>query len=259
MPQLNPINQDLHGLVEQVAWNCQVASAGQAGHLKLCDLLLRLRQLFKWEHHLPPWEEPEPDAVLAWVELREQAWEALGEAGYRPLGWGGGEVDPFAVDCLNDQLMSAGLAYGAGLTRGLNPTFFLGELAEVRREDELTILILGPELTRDLEAAPALRQGPLIYARTQALGFFLWDRLSDPTGQNNCFLKMAMSGYDLPQAELLRQPAAFQCRFWPCAPGSWRRSSGMKSARPGNPAWPRRFRLSWKNSLKRAWSCGCGA
>jgi len=69
---------------------------------------------------------------------------------------------------------------GAGLSRGLAPTFFLGELLEARQVGELTILVLGPELARDLDASPALCQGTLIYARRQALAFYLWDHLSTP-------------------------------------------------------------------------------
>ncbi len=84
------------------------------------------------------------------------------------------------------------LAYGAGLSRGLTPTFFLGELLEERREGDLTILVLGPELARDLDASPALCQGTLIYARRQALAFYLWDQLSDPTQQGNAYLQVAL-------------------------------------------------------------------
>ncbi len=49
--------------IDQVNANCQVAAAGQAGQFSLCGTLLRLRQLYKWEHGLPPWREPEPAAL----------------------------------------------------------------------------------------------------------------------------------------------------------------------------------------------------
>ena len=51
-------------LIEEVRWNCDIASAGQAGHFSLCGLLMRLRQLYKWEHGLAPWREPEVAAIL---------------------------------------------------------------------------------------------------------------------------------------------------------------------------------------------------
>jgi hypothetical protein len=200
-------------LIEAVRWNCDIASAGQAGHFSLCGLLLRLRQLYKWEHGLSPWREPEGDAILEWIARRERTWDDLEAASWQALAWGQSAIDPFAVETLNDRLIPRGLAYGAGLSRGLAPTFFLGELLETRRVGELTILILGPELARDLDASPALCQGTLIYARRQALAFYLWDRLSDPVQQGNAYLRIALQAFDLPLTKLLRDPEAHQERF----------------------------------------------
>jgi hypothetical protein len=99
------------------------------------------------------------------------------------------------------------------LSRGLAPTFFLGELLEERRVGELTILILGPELARDLDASPALCQGTLIYARRQALAFYLWDHLSDPIQQGNAYLQLALKSYQLTLKDLLADPEAHQEQF----------------------------------------------
>jgi hypothetical protein len=200
-------------LVQEIRWNCDLASAGQSGHFSLCGLLLRLRQLYKWEHGLSPWREPEVEAVLEWIARRERTWDDLEEAAWRPLPWGAAALDPFAVEALNNHLIPQGLAYGAGYSRGLNPTFFLGELLEVRRAGKLTILILGAELARDLDASPALCQGTLIYARRQALGFYLWDHLADPTQQGNAYLQVALNAYKLPLPQLLRDPEAYQDQF----------------------------------------------
>lgn len=199
--------------LNQVAANCQVAAAGQAGQFSLCGALLRLRQLYKWEHLLPPWREPEPAAVIEWIELRERTWETLEGAAWQQLVLSGQAFDPLAVAEINERLIPEGLAYGAGLSRGHAPTCFLGELQELRRRDGLTILVLGPELARDLDAAPALRQGSLIYARRQAWGFYLWDRLSDPAMQNNGFMKAALEFYGLELSGLLRDVRAHQERF----------------------------------------------
>jgi hypothetical protein len=114
---------------------------------------------------------------------------------------------------LNARLEDEGLAYGAGLTYGQAPMCFLGELWETREHPELTVLILGPELARDLDAAPALRQGSVIYLRTEPLAFYLWDNLSDPTRQNNLFLKIALAASDVDLVGLLRQPDAYEELF----------------------------------------------
>jgi hypothetical protein len=200
-------------LIDEVRWNCDIASAGQSGHFSLCGMLLRLRQLYKWEHGLAPWQEPEVAAVLAWIARRESTWDDLEEAAWRDLAWGDAAIDPFAVETLNAHLIPQKLAYGAGLSRGLTPTFFLGELLEERHEGDLTILVLGPELARDLDASPALCQGTLIYARRQALAFYLWDRLSDPTQQGNAYLQLALKAHDLVLKDLIRDPEAYQEQF----------------------------------------------
>jgi hypothetical protein len=200
-------------LIEEVRWNCDIASAGQSGHFSLCGMLLRLRQLYKWEHGLAPWQEPEVEAVLAWIARRESIWDDLEEAAWRDLAWGDAAIDPFAVETLNSYLVPQKLAYGAGLSRGLTPTFFLGELLEERHEGDLTILVLGPELARDLDASPALCQGTLIYARQQALAFYLWDRLSDPTQQGNAHLQLALQAHNLVLEDLVRDPEAYQEQF----------------------------------------------
>ncbi|MEW6658336.1 MAG: Sfum_1244 family protein [Thermodesulfobacteriota bacterium] len=203
----------LRGFIRQVRWNCRLASAGGAGSYSLCGLLLRLRQLYKWEHGLKPWQEPDSDAVLAWVAEQERLWDSLEDAPWQPLYWGAGSFEPQEVDAVNRLLLPMGLAYGAGLSRGLKPTFFLGELVEVRQQGELRILILGKELARDLDGTPALCQGSLIYARQEALGFYVWDRLADPVQQNKEFLKIALAGYRLKLQDLLQDPEAHQERF----------------------------------------------
>jgi hypothetical protein len=200
-------------LIEGVRRNCDIASAGQAGHFSLCGLLMRLRQLYKWDHGLSPWREPEVAAILDWIARRERTWDDLEDASWRTLPWGESDIDPFAVETLNRHLIPQGLAYGAGLSRGLTPTFFLGELLEERREGELTILVLGPELARDLDASPALCQGNLIYARRQALAFYLWDHLADPTQQGKAYLQLALKAYDLPLKKLIKDPEAHQEQF----------------------------------------------
>lgn len=203
----------LQNFIHQVRHNCQLSCGAQAGLFSLCGLLLRLRQLYKWEHDLLPWQEPEPADVLDWIAVQESAWDAQEDTLWEQLRWNGASLDPFAIDDINALLTPEGLIYGAGLGRGLAPTFFLGELAEVRTDGELTILVVGDELARDLDGAPAMTQGNLIYARTQALAFYLWDRLADPTQGNNRFLKVAFPALGLRFRELLAAPEVHQEKF----------------------------------------------
>jgi hypothetical protein len=197
-------------LISQVEANCELASGHQAGSFSLCGLLMRLRLLYKWKHGLAPWREPEPEAILAWIADLESAWDAREGEPWQELRVNGLTLDPFAVEQVNSFLKPGGLAYGAGLCRGLAPTFFLGELAEVRREKDLTILVIEKELARDLDGTPAMRQGSLIYARRQALAYYLWDRLADPTQESNRFLKAGWSAGETPLPHLLQDPEGHQ-------------------------------------------------
>ncbi len=203
----------MNGFIQQVQANCRIAAAGQVGYYSLCGMLLRLRQLYKWEQGLAPWQEGDPKDILDWIESQEEVWIALEEAGLQELSWQGRQMDPYAVAELNTLLEPEGLAYGAGFTHGLAPMCFLGELWETKKHRELTVLILGPELARDLDAAPALRQGSIIYLRTEPLAFYLWDNLSDPTKQKNIYLKIALAARGVDQDGLLRQPGYYEGQF----------------------------------------------
>ncbi|MEJ5329919.1 MAG: Sfum_1244 family protein [Desulfobaccales bacterium] len=203
----------LSPLLAQVRHNCHLASSAQAGYYSLCGFLLRLRALYKWEQGWPPWREPEPEAVLEWVAGVESAWEALEDAPLADLEVQEETFGPFEIEALNARLQSLGLAYGAGYTRGLAPTFFLGELLERRQEDGLTILILGDEWARDLDGTPALRQGSLIYARRQALEYYLWDRLSDPAQQGDARVAAALAAFGLELHRLVADPERYREGF----------------------------------------------
>jgi hypothetical protein len=197
-------------LISQVEANCELASSHQAGSFSLCGLLMRLRLLYKWKHGLPPWQEPEPAAVLAWVADLESTWDEREGDPWQELRLNGLFLDPFDAEKVNSFLRSGGLAYGAGLCRGLAPTFFLAELSEVRQEEDITILVLDRELARDLDGTPAMCQGKVVYARRQSLAYYLWDRLADPTQQGHRFLKAGWSSKEASLPDLLKDPERHQ-------------------------------------------------
>jgi hypothetical protein len=200
-------------LISQVEANCELASSHQAGSFSLCGLLMRLRLLYKWKHGLAPWQEPEPEAVLAWVADTESTWEEREGEPWQELRINSLCLDPFEAEQVNSLLNPGGLAYGAGLCRGLAPTFFLGELCEVRQERDLTILVLDAELARDLDGTPAMRQGKVIYARRQSLAYYLWDRLADPSRQGHRYLAAGWSFPETSLADLLKDPERHR-RAW---------------------------------------------
>jgi len=64
---------DFGRLKQEIRRNCEISDAGHAGLFSICGLLLRLRDLYKWEHSIPPWEEPEPADLMEWIEATETA------------------------------------------------------------------------------------------------------------------------------------------------------------------------------------------
>lgn len=169
---------DLDSVTRQVQRNCDISDARHGGVFSVCGLALRLRDLYRWEHGLEPWEEGEPGAVLEWIGRRESLWDALADRHYGPLMVEGSEFDPFDTDGINTQLEPHGLLYGAGYARGMKPTYFLAQIDERRPVKAFALYYLGRELARDLQTLPALSQGRIILIRRQTARMFFWDQVA---------------------------------------------------------------------------------
>jgi hypothetical protein len=168
----------LDELIRQVRRNCDISDARHGGVFSVCGLALRLRDLYKWEKGLAPWEEGDPGEVLDWIGAREDYWETLAGAEYAPLTMGGRSMDPFDAPGVNSLLSLHEFHYGAGYARGLKPTFFLATV-EARQEVEgCPVFVLGREVARDLLTLPALSQGHTILLRRESAHRFLWDQIA---------------------------------------------------------------------------------
>ncbi len=165
-------------LVQQIQRNCDVSDAQHSGIFSICGLALRLRDLFKWERGLAPWEEGDPAAVLEWIGAREAYWETL--AGFEPaeLAIDGSPLDPFDTAAVNAVLAPRRLYYGAGYARGLKPTFFLAAIEDEQVIEGCRVYRLGQELCRDLLTLPALSQNGTILLRRQSARSLLWDQIA---------------------------------------------------------------------------------
>lgn len=194
-------------LAPQVLTNCRRSDAESAGRFSLCGLLLRLRNLYKWEEGLPPWREEDPAVMLQWVNDREELWLELGEQGPQPLTLDGRQYDPFDTQGLNALLAPHGLVYGAGRAGGLAPVFFLGLTAGVETVEGMEVHRLGREWGRDILFLPGLRQENQIFLRSSPLAYLLWDKLSDPRPTQLRFVDFGLKGYGLSLADLLRAPS----------------------------------------------------
>ncbi len=155
-------------VIEAVRANCLRADAGHARDLTLCNYLLAMREMFRWESGLPLGAEPPRPEVLAWISAREAAWDALDDPeAFEPIPVAEG-CDPFDVDRINARLLPLGWVYGAGRGRLRRPQFFLAELAERTWRGRVELLECGREWARGIDAPPAMLQEGRILLRREA-------------------------------------------------------------------------------------------
>ena len=166
-------------LLQAVRHNCHVADAVHAGDYTLCTYLMKMRELYRWEHGLPLDAELDSRVVGEWVRARETWWESLELEAFRPLPMAGGEVDPFEHDLVNDELNPRGWVYSSGLGQHAAAHFFLGELLEKRDADGFRVLVSGREWARDLVSPPAMTRGEVIFLRRESLQRLLWERVQE--------------------------------------------------------------------------------
>ena len=82
-------------IARQVLHNCDISDANNAGMYSICGLALRLRDLYKWEQGLPPWEERDSSEVLEWIEAKENQWDQCIDNEFADISINGKTFDPF--------------------------------------------------------------------------------------------------------------------------------------------------------------------
>ena len=169
--------KDNSTVVHQVRHNCTISDSHHAGMYSICGLALRLRDLYKWEKGLAPWEEKDSSEILDWIGAKEELWNDLAETSYVDLSIAGHHYDPFDTTRINAALATQGVFYGAGYAHSLKPTFFLATIEDTTVVHNCKVFILGRELARDLLTIPALSQDNCILLRADAAQLYLWDRV----------------------------------------------------------------------------------
>lgn len=168
---------DISSLAAQILKNCDISDARYAGMFSVCGLALRLRDLYKWEAGLPPWEERDTADILGWIGEREERWAALSQGEFATLRFNGTACDPFDTETANGWLESQGYVYGAGMALGLKPTFFLAPIKAHFAVEGFSVIVAGKELARDLLTLPALTQDRRILLRGESAMAVFWDQM----------------------------------------------------------------------------------
>jgi hypothetical protein len=175
---------DIKKLIDQIKFNCNLSDARFWGYYSICGLLLRMRELYKSEKGLKPWERVPADDVSRWIGERERLWQSLETEDFQSIEIDDRKYDPFEVEAINKLLNREGFLYGAGLGTFGKPTFFLSLLKEKREILDYNLFIAGDELCRDLSTSIAMLQGICIFLRTEPLGIILWEKVEEMRSRN---------------------------------------------------------------------------
>ena len=189
-------NQD-SSIIKDIQHNCDISDARDHGIYTMCTMVLKLRNLYKWENVLEPWQEPEPVDLLDWIEAKENYWQAIVEEPYRNLDMNGCSYLPDDSTSINAYLSNKQMIYGAGYGRSMKSVFFLAEKLEQRTVAGLPVLILGKERAREMASPFAMAQDGVIFIRKESLRFFLWDAIQEFRSSKRSPFRHALQIYGL--------------------------------------------------------------
>jgi hypothetical protein len=170
---------NLNRLISQVKINCNLSDAKYWGNYSICGLLLRLRELYRMENRIMPWEQLINKDVATWISNRENLWHEIEDEDFIKLSIGEKEYSPFNMKNINKSPEESGIIYGGGIGMNNKPSFFLAELHSIEVIEGYKTYISGNEYARDLSVHPAMLQGNIIFARRNALSTLLWDKFEE--------------------------------------------------------------------------------
>ena len=182
-------------LLNTIKHNCDISDARDNGIYSICTLVLKLRNLYKWEHGLEPWEEPDSPVLLDWIAAKEEYWEDIHAEPFSPIPINDEDIDPFQLPAINRFLAVDNYIYGAGYGRSMKAVFFMAEILEERKVDGCPTLILGREKARELSSPFAMLQDGIIYIRKDPMRFFFWDQIQEINPSCRISMQQALAEY----------------------------------------------------------------
>lgn len=171
-----------------VSYNCDVSDANYWGYFSICTLLLRLRELFKIERGLEPWDSINNDEILPWIEKKEAVWKELENTSLIPVQINGNSYSPFDIDEINNIIVNNGFVYGAGFALFMKPSFFVGSIYRFEKIDGYNVYLIDKEIVRDIFSSPGMSVGDTIFIRLTDIKYRLWEDLQSWRGKNTCEL-----------------------------------------------------------------------
>ncbi len=208
---------DFETLISSVKRNCNISDAKYWGYYSLCGHLLRLRELYRSEKGIRPWERINQKEISEWISERETLWKKLEDKDFGDIIIGEQVYRPFEVERANVVLEKENLLYGAGYGIHMKPSFFLADLLSKKKVEDHDVYIAGFEYARDLADYPATFQDGVIFVRVDTTRHLLWEkfeelRMRGPKGSLAfAFLKYDIKPEDDPSEDLYRR--MFQVAF----------------------------------------------
>lgn len=166
-------------IIRDIQHNCDISDARDHGIYSMCTMVLKLRNLYKWEHGIEPWQEAEPADLLDWIDSKENYWQTIAEQSYRQIKLNGSLYPPEDLLRINNVFDKKGLVYGCGYGRSMKAVFFVAEKLEELSVSGCRIFILGKELAKEMASPFAMSQEGIIYIRRESLRYFLWDQIQE--------------------------------------------------------------------------------
>jgi len=194
---LTSLEQDQ--FIKDVQHNCDISDARDHGIYSMCSMILKLRNLYKWEHRIEPWSEPESADLLDWVDGKEQYWQGLTEESFRPLTILGKPILPHNLGLVNKILDQGNLLYGAGHGRSMKAVFFLADILDKRIVEDCSVYILGREMAKEMANPIGLVQDGVVIIKKEALRYFLWDQFQEMRSSSRSSVSHLMNHYGLLQ------------------------------------------------------------
>lgn len=192
-------------LIKDIQHNCDISDARDHGVYSMCTMVLKLRNLYKWEKGLEPWQEPEPADLLDWIDAKENYWQDIEGEPFRDFKSLNGGISPYDHEQLNPLLGNGRVLYGAGFGRSMKPIFFLAEKITHYAVEGCPVCILGKELAREMASPFAMAQDGLIIIRREPLRYFLWDQMQEMRSSCRSSVQYVLHSYGLQKGGQLDQ------------------------------------------------------
>lgn len=186
-------------LIRTVKFNCDVSDARYWGYFSVCGLLMRMRDLYRSEMGLKPWQPIAQEKIMKWISEKESLWKTLESRDLQSVKLKDNLYSPFDVTALNALLNKEGYIYGAGYGLYMKPTFFISRLQDKKEVNDYTVYIAREELIRDLFSSVAMLQGRCIFIRIEPLKSLLWEKFINLRTKEDPYIKGVFQRYGLIQ------------------------------------------------------------